>query len=223
MVAWLKNIDRNGQIKQLRAKGWSLADICKATGCSKSMASYHCRGIVQKPSKARVANRLKKIKQNGLKASAQSRANWQAKTDAIIKIAEDSWPAVRQDPELMGFLGVYWGEGTKRASSGKTPTISVVNNDPALIKFCLRVFKRLHPQARIDVRVRTYPEHDKDQAIAYWEKMTGLPVKWRRKDWLGKLRRCYSTHGTCTIRFSHFETAWRILTWLRLWREEIGT
>lgn len=147
------------------------------------------------------------------KAFVQKRA---AMRQAVEAQAVRTWPEMKENPELMGFLGLYWGEGDKRSQA-----LSIVNNDPGVIKAALTIFSRLSPDARFDLNVRCYPDQDKIECKAYWEAALGKPVRVLDKKWVGNKKKALSQHGLCTLRYSDWEVKTRIMRWIRCWREDL--
>lgn len=117
---------------------------------------------------------------------------------------------------MLGFLGLYWGEGLRRSSM-----VGITNNDPGIIKSVLMIFNKYCPKKPKDIRIKCYPEHDKSQCKAFWERILGEQVKIEDKNWVTNNRRYYSKYGLCVVRFSQFEFRWRILTWIDLWRKSL--
>lgn len=204
MAEWIRHKQRNEQIRQLRVANHSIPYIARLLGISKATVSYHCRGI---------SVTIKRYTtDSGTLANA---ASWERRKQEISNQAEAEWCNVKQDPKMMGFLGIYWGEGTKRSSS-----IGIVNNDPGIISIAVDVFRALSPNAKLDAVVRCYPDHDKLACEKYWSDLLLLDVRVVDKKWAGSGTRHYSTWGLCSIRFSNWVVRAKILTWIRLWREE---
>lgn len=222
MAGWKSHNDRNNLIVELRKQGHSLNHICAVVGCVKSVASYHCRNIKltnEQKNKLRKASYSPKCLDNLRQASKASTAKWHKLREDIKLAAEREWPDVKHDPIMMGFLGLYWGEGTKRSKS-KTGSISIVNNDCGIILAALFIFNKWRV-TNIRITVKCYPEHNKEHCKLYWEKILCRDVKIIDKAWLGKKRKMYSQHGLCVVEFANIQFFHRIIRWLDLWREEL--
>lgn len=208
-MEWHRNKNRNARIRELRGEGKSIRAIAKELNIGRAMVSYHCRGIC--PNLQSVPG--KNLSRLAYRASARARA---AERAAIAEEARAEWPSVRIDPVIMGFLGIYWGEGGKRGHS-----ISVVNNDPGIIRAAIDALRAMSPASKIDVVVRCYPEHDMGQCGDFWKQVVQTSVRTFPKKWVGKTRRTHSKFGLCTIRFCDRRTRLRILTWLDCWRNDL--
>lgn len=213
-MEWTKYKGRNKKIKSLRRKGKSMKDIAKMLNCGKSMVSYHCQGIRISNSQRRKL--IERVSLNALNGSRHAKLDWDDKKAKVISAAKDEWPSVKNNPEMMGFLGLYWGEGTKRSGN-----ISIVNNDEGIILASLKVFKKLDPEANITCVVKCYPDHDKEKCREFWYDLLKLDIKVRDKKLVGKTRRHYSKNGLCVLQFSNWQVYHKILTWINCWREEL--
>jgi hypothetical protein len=207
-MEWAKNVYRNEEIRRLRKDGFSITHISKALNVCKSMVSYHCRSVRPEKSISHYADTS-----SANKANAKT---WIDRKKNVRTLAELEWKDLRTDPEFMGFLGLYWGEGDKKASY-----VGIVNNDPGVIVAAISMFRRLHPGANMQVLVRVYPDHDENEARRFWSAILGQKVTITEKQWVGKLHRAHSRRGICSVRFSHWETKIRIMTWLDMWRSEL--
>jgi hypothetical protein len=145
--------------------------------------------------------------------------NWDAKKQAIRTKARKNWPTTKIDPEMMGFLGLYWGEGSK--SLGRNKQVCIVNSDPGIIKLSAKIFRRLDPNAKIEAIIRYYPDNDAEACQKCWVGIVN-PSKVRmieRVDLRPTKRKL--EFGTCTIRFSNWRVYHTILEWLDCWKDEI--
>lgn len=212
MTEWKRNMKRNSRIRELRKKGYSIPEIARKLNISKSTTSLHCKNVtIENPERMK-----KRIKENGMNGCKAAKKKWDDKKTEIKKLAEKEWTLIRKDPEMMGFLGLYWGEGSKR--NGK---VEIVNNDYGVILAAIKIFERLCPDKNFEITVKYYPEQKPEQCRKFWEKILRKPIRLREKKWLGKTRRIYSINGLCTVRFSDWSTYTRIVTWLNLWKKEL--
>lgn len=148
-------------------------------------------------------------------ASLAAKQKWDHKKEAVVQEAILEWPVVKNNPELMGFLGLYWGEGDKRSSY-----VGIVNTDPGIIVASFKMFRQLSPGCKIEVMIRCYPEHDASECKIFWQNLLGVQAKTKDKDWLGK-KRGGCKYGVCTIRYSDWKIKHKILAWLGLWRNDL--
>ena len=202
------------RIVELRRKGHSLKSIVKIVGCAKSTAGLYSRDI-------EIADRSmidRSIRDNAKNASRRAEEKWNNAVEAVINDAKKEWKVVKNDPELMGFLGLYWGEGTKIARGHRTSQVGIANSDPSVIIKCKRCFDRLSSNNRYDCNIIIYDDLDPEEMRTFWENKIGVEVKRIEVRKNHKLRRC--THGTCYLRFSNYKLSHRILTWIECWKNE---
>lgn len=218
MAEWLKNRERNETIRQLRSEGFSIPAIAKRLNCSKSTVSYYS-------SKVKLNDKqLKQLKKNSANttefATKANQLAWQRKREAVQNQARKEWPKIKSDPKVMGFLGLYWGEGQKRVSSGHNTSVSLVNTDPGIILVGLEFFRE-HASKTPVATVRYYKDNNPEELKTYWETLLGLDVQMSPKTGTGNGgKQRHSTHGICTIRFGDWELWHKIMTWIGLWRNE---
>ena len=190
----------------LRKEGYPYKVIAKMIGCSPSTVYKYGKNI--KP--------LCKIKstRNNAAATKAARDKWVAKKDAAIREAIEEWPTLKQDPQFMGFLGLYWGEGTK--SGRKTVRICVANMDPSIILFCYNYLLDLTSN-RIRCWVLCCEEHA-ELAEHFWEQLLRIPVAIRCRKPIKPIKR---ETGICYIRVNDWRLYHKIITWLECWEREI--
>lgn len=208
-MEWKSNRQRNDLIKKLLIDGDSINNIAKIVGCSKSTVHYYSKQVDNNHN-----NIVKKrIKNNAINASKCANDVWSNKRQLIVNKAIKEWPSIKLNPDMMLFLGLYWGEGTKRNGH-----ISIVNNDPGVIKISYNIIKNY---GKIETIVRCYPDHNKNICKNFWENLLNInDVKIKDKKWLGKKRKTWSKYGICTIRTSNMNYYIKILTWISLLRKE---
>jgi len=211
---------RNALIKEMHMDGYTMKEIIEATGAAKSVISYHRKGIPVRNTK-RLERRLSEVKESNLKnlakATVSFQEQWEKLRNGVEEKARAEWPKLRKDPEFLGFLGLYWGEGTKAACVG------IINNDPGIILVAIDWFKRLCPKAKLEIKIRCNPDQDRMQARNFWASALQRPVKTVPKDWVGKkLIQSRAPYGICVVRFSDWTTEVKIRTWISCWRHELG-
>lgn len=212
-MEWKKNKERNQKIKELRANGKSVREIAKTLCCSKSTVSYYCRGTDRLPQKY------------GGNGGLVVQQEWQERIDEICDKARIDWLLLRLDPQFMGFLGIYWGEGFKAKSKGRrTGTIGITNNDPMIVKAAVNYLQPL-TNSTIGAIIIYYPSHNKQKCERFWKQLLpGITIKIQKNtDERSQTKWSDSCKwGRCRVRFSDFELFWRITTWIDCWRDELG-
>lgn len=205
-------------VRRLRQMGRSVREIAQLLSCSKATASKHCRGVELD---AAAAGRLQERRLESHAALRQRTVGkWAERRADICREAEVAWPTVRQDATLMGFLGLYWGEGTKKAGRAKNSKIAIANTDPAIVAFAMRMFRELSPKAtKAALLVLYYPDQCPTALAEFWYVVTGVKPKMKPKYNHSKQRKC--SHGVAYLSFCDWRLYHRIMTWLRLWKAEI--
>jgi len=196
-------IDR---IRDLRIKGLSLKAICKGLKMSKSTVSLYIKGLRKNNKCIGGANGTAQI----------MKTKWNKKRQEVINLAIKEFPEIRKDPDMMLFLGLYWGEGCK----SENHSIGVTNNDPDVIKLCHKMFRKLSPNNKIAVTIHCYPSHNKNICKKFWKELLNENVE--IKDAVDQRSiplefihpRCL--YGRCVVRYGHFEVYWRIITWIKM-------
>lgn len=120
--------------------------------------------------------------------------------------------------ELLKITGtmLYWGEGTKKGG-----TVGFSNSDPDMIKLYLKFLRRICgiSEKRMKVLLHYYPDHDKNELIKYWSKITKLPTSQFTKPYVHKPKKGtykkYSSHGTISLRYADSKLLDIINCWIK--------
>lgn len=191
----------------LRESGLSIREIA-AMGISKSTASVWCRGIKGSDKRART-----NIKLNAARGSLACAQKWSKLHSEAIAEAISEWALLKQDPNFMEFIGIYWGEGDKRCSQ-----VGISNTDPALIRKCMHIFERF-TSPKYDCTIMIYPDENGASISKYWSEQLHLscPIRIIRKESSGK--RKYTNHGTAHLRFSDWRLKQKLMAWIECTRQ----
>lgn len=166
----------------LRGGGKSIKTIAKILRVSKSTASIWCREVELTPKQIKslhegmvsgsYAGRMKG-------AAIQHERRIKREKDAEIIGIKEVGKLSKRDL-LIALVALYWGEGSK-----KKRELFVVNSDPEMIKFLLKVFRELFKieNDRFILGVGINMIHkDRDEEVKdYWSKITGIPKSQFRK------------------------------------------
>ncbi len=220
MVQWQKHAERNQRIAEMLLSGESISFTATTVGCSKSTVSYWADKLGSRslPRNESIAKRNAHCGSNSGGTAAFCK-KWATARATIITEATDEWPSVRQNPDMMAFLGIYWGEGLKSGS-----ITGVVNCDPGVIKLCwgcLNSLSRNAGKTQWSVVVRVYPFHDRSECSSFWYELLGVKPTLYPKEWKQGRQKLQAKYGTCTIRVHDWRLRLRLLTWFNLWRSEI--
>lgn len=212
MAEWNRNLQRNAAIKRLRSQGLSIRKIADTLNCSKSVVSYHCSDTNKLP-----------YRHGGLNGTTKAKENWDNRIRLVCEEACSSWFELSQDPEFMGFLGIYWGEGNKARNRGGTGSVGVTNNDPYIIRVAYNNLYQLTTK-RIIATIICYPKHDEKRCMKFWQSLMpeALIKIEQNKDKRSKQKWSDSCeYGRCQLRFSDWELFWKITTWLDCWKKKL--
>lgn len=219
MTEWNRNKESNKRIIELRKDGFSIKTIAKMVGRHQSIVSYHCDGVKISGDilKTKKGKESAICRRNASMASKCVREQWIKRRDDATKEAESEWPKIRNDPRMMGFLGLYWGEGGKRGHE-----IGIANYDPGVILAFIAMMNHFDVAVRDkSIHVMCYPTHDISNSKKFWEKCLKRPISIHQKEWWGTKKKTYSQYGTCYVRVSNWKIKQKILTWLECWRNDL--
>ena len=155
------------KVIKIRKAGSSYSYIQKQTGVSKSTLSDWLSGIPYKPNQATLNKIIKaRLMANEAQRSKKRKSIAEARDVAIKDIGEFS----KRDLFMLG-IGIYIGEGAKT-----NDIIRIVNSDPKIIKTAIIWFKKILnlQNNNFSIRIHLYPDNNKEEAIEYWSKVTGL-------------------------------------------------
>lgn len=146
---------------------------------------------------------------------------------SISKTELDAHVLTKEDLLLVG-LSLYWGEGYKRIKrkDGReiyNHPIQLTNSDPVLARAFVRFLNEVMdiPLEKIKMSLRLYDHINKEAALKYWLKQTGLPrscylsttklisVASQRKKPYNSL-----PFGTVELRINDTERFHRLMGWL---------
>lgn len=225
MSEWNKHKKRNEQIRRLRREGHTIKEIVSVVGCAKSVVSYHCKNIEITPRVRRKQMENKTFPHQHLGFKSASK-RWNQLKNSVREQAVAEWESVRTDPLMMSFLGLYWGDGHKRAGAAKTSVVGVTNNDYYFILAAYQCLVKLTDKV-LTASITYYPSHDKDECREFWSKL--LPearikmysVKDQRISPSEEILPCCQ-YGRCTLRVSDWALWHKIMSWLDCWKKDLG-
>ena len=174
------------KVKNLRKHGYSIPEISRVVGVSKSTALRYAKVI---------------------KILPRYRARWLARRNASKIISERNWLIAYKEAERtikvitkrdisLVIASLYWGEGAKA-------DLSFSNTDPNMIRVFMYAMRRVFnvPNDDFKISIRIYEDLDEYECIRFWSKIVGIPLKGRvsinvlKGSKLGKLK-----YGMCRIR-----------------------
>lgn len=150
--------------RELRAQSWTLLEIARELGVSKSSASLWARGVnfVPKPrNRGHASNKPHPMaieKQLDIQRSKQE-------ADAFVG-------SVSNRDLTMFALALYAGEGSKREGS-----VVFANSDAVLMRIFVTWLRSAFEldEARMRMRLYLHADLDLDAAVEFWSDATGVP------------------------------------------------
>jgi hypothetical protein len=158
--------------RELRAEGWTYAEICAELGVSKSSVSLWCRDVGV--DEALLSGRRRERYLAGNLTKRPHRMH----TEKLDEIARCSAAAANlvgslseRDLFIAG-IALYAGEGSKR--DGR---VTFTNTDPRMVALHMRWLRTFFVVDESRLRVRLYLHHglDLDGATDFWATLTGIP------------------------------------------------
>jgi transcriptional regulator with XRE-family HTH domain len=188
--------------RELRAKGWSIKEIERHLGVSRSSASLWVRDVVLGPEERR---RLITRAKLGPIVAAERKAN---AARAQRREYQDEGRRLVHEREASYAAGcmLYWAEGAKERNS-----VKIVNSDPELLNV-FAAFLRRHFEVSGEsmiIRCNLFADHlERQREIeAYWLAMLQLPESSLRRSMVNvyskyslKKRAGKLPYGTCELR-----------------------
>jgi transcriptional regulator with XRE-family HTH domain len=206
MLGYKTSVERIADIKKARLNGYSLKQICKMFNMSKSTVSGYIQGLRKNNPTSGSGRYMKEL--------------WQNRYSKIMQEALIEFEKIRIDPEMSLFIGLYWGEGSKANKH-----IGITNNDPSIIRLCYKIFRKFSPHKMISITIFCYPDHNKEDCERFWKALLNVEtvsirdaLDQRSKPATARVRaRC--PFGRCEMRYCHCEFYWRLMTWLKCFKE----
>lgn len=200
---------RINRIKELRMDGLSLKEISKQTGEAYSTINRHCKGLREN----NAPNMIPAIKAN------QERT--EKEREKIRLIAREKWGEVKTNPTIIGLLGLYWGEGSKRTKF-KSWHFRLTNSDPGVIKAGSYALSELGWENQF-CRVQINDMHDVKECKSFWENTLQLTVRSIYQYNRRGNKPLRSKHGICVLCVENSRDLWiTIIEWLKCWREDLN-
>lgn len=168
----MKTIEKE-KARSLRKKGYSMNQIIKETGFTKSSVSTWVRDIIlTKAQKKKISERGRSV-ESVEKRRLNRLHNEQLKRQIIFDEAKKDYSQISQEQlKLIGII-LYLGEGGK-TSRGMA---RLANSDPAVIKIMMRFFREICKVENNKFRayIHTFAHANIEETEKYWSKITGIP------------------------------------------------
>ncbi len=168
----MKTVEKT-RARALRKKGYSINQIVKEAGFTKSSVSLWVRDIVLTKAQK------KKLSEKGRSVESVERRriirlfNEQAKRQIVFDEAKKDYSSISQEElKLIGII-LYLGEGAKSTRG----MARLANSDPAVIKIMMRFFREICKveESKFRGHIHTFSHSDIERTERYWSKITGIP------------------------------------------------
>jgi hypothetical protein len=151
-----------------------------------------------------------------------NRARWEKLYQEYRDAGEKEFEILKNKPLFLAGVMLYWGEGSK---SQKDSHLRFCNSDPAMIKIFYRFLIKAigAPRDKIKAHLILYPDLIDEMQKSFWSKATGIPLSQFRKSTYiqGRHPARRLSYGVCTIYISNRELKEKILTWIRLYSDNL--
>lgn len=208
--------------RSLRKEGYSINQIVKEIGATKSSVSVWVRDIIL------THTQKKKLSENGRSVESVERrriarlANEQAKRQIIFDNAKKDYKSISQEElKLIGII-LYLGEGGKTERG----TVRLSNADPAVIKIMMRFFREVCHVSENKFRgnVHTFSHADIEKTEKYWSKVCGIPRSQFQKTYIKNSSASFQKrqtlpYGTFTINVCDTRLFLTIMGWIEKIKE----
>lgn len=162
------------QAIKLRKLGYSLLEISKKCGVSKSTASVWLRNVkLNKRAKNILWVKGKDNWKKGNEAKYAKKQKWLAMTNSTVGNYLNSLENIGRYYKLLcAFL--YWCEGSKTGS-----LVTFTNSDPMLLSTFLSIFRKAFSldEAKFRVILHIHNYHNDLTQKGFWSKITLIPIQ----------------------------------------------
>jgi predicted transcriptional regulator len=208
--------------RTLRKRGYSINQIVKETGLTKSSVSLWVRDIVlTKTQKNRLSERGRSIESIERRRLIRL-SNEKTKRQIIIDEAKKDYTRISlEELKLIGII-LYLGEGGKTERG----TARLSNSDPEVIKMMMRFFREICnvPEEKFRGNIHTFAHADVKKTERYWSKISGTPRTQFQKTYIkpssASLQKRYTLpYGTFGINVCDTKLFLTIMGWIERIKE----
>ncbi len=163
--------------RALRMQGCSLREIAAKIKCAKSSISVWVRDI------SLTAEQIERLKSNQDKGRARAANHPNSPKQVWNSLREDIAEAatkeifVKYSKYALKIIGsaLYWAEGSKSSIN----MVSFSNSDPKMIALMMKFFRNVCdvPEKKFRGAINIHPHLDKEKAVKFWAKISGIPAK----------------------------------------------
>jgi len=198
--------------RELRARGWTYAEICAERGVSRSSVSLWVRDIAVDPE---LLDERRRARYEAGQLRKRPNRLHTAKLEEISRCKEEAAALVgalsERDLFIAG-IALYAGEGSKTGAA-----VGFANSDPRMIALFLRWLRTFFDVEETRLRLHLYLHQglDLDEANEFWSQLTGIPLTQFRAPYRAvpdpSIRRSKHPFGCPSVRYNSAPTLRRIL------------
>ncbi|MFA6554139.1 MAG: hypothetical protein WCS89_01390 [Candidatus Paceibacterota bacterium] len=199
----MKTIHKN-DARTLRNQGYSLSEISKRFGISKSTASLWTKDVIL----SSVGDARVKLNTKINMAKGHAKLH-EKKLERLIKadiIADKLFENVQKDKitSMVALSMMYWCEGTKDGRG-----ISFTNSDPELVRAFIKmlgnIFDINRDKLRICVHLHDY--HNRKEILSFWSDTLGISLVQFTNPYMKKSNHLFSKKGyKGCVRVTYFDS-----------------
>ena len=189
------------QARELRAEGWTLAEIAERLNVSKGSVSTWVRDVAFQPREARSQQKARRRAPNALQRRKA------AEIAALIQEGKTTVGTLTEREFLMAGIALYAGEGAKRDGD-----VKFANSNGEMVSFFCRWLRHFFDvdEQRLRVALYLHDGLDLQAAISCWSGITGIPPSQFTKPYRaapdGGIRHSKHVHGCAAVRYSCVRT-----------------
>jgi hypothetical protein len=176
------------EIQYLRARGYTIPEICSKLKIAKTTVFYHAGKIPILPEFID-SWRIKRGASKRIKSLKEKKAFREAKI--LLK-------NISKKEKILFMSALYWAEGNKK-------DFMLTNTDPNLIKVFVRGLREIFniKNERLKVSIRIYEDMDAGKCLDFWSGVVNLPKEqFQRISVLAGKKKGKLEFGMCRVRVS---------------------
>jgi transcriptional regulator with XRE-family HTH domain len=175
-VGYRGKTEAQERARDLRAHGWTYAEICAELGVARSSVSLWVRDVAVDPRLLEGRRRARYLAGNLAATKRPSRLHVE-KLAEIERCREEAaaWLGPLSERDLIAGIALNAGEGTKGEGRG----VGFTNTDPRMVAFFLAWLRTFFEIDESRLRVRLYLHEGLDLAAAkgFWSDVTGIAIE----------------------------------------------
>ena len=169
-------IDKQNRARDLRAQGWTLAEICEELACSKSSASLWCREVELDEAVLEQRRRERFLEGNEgarLRGPNKLQRRKQAEIEEMHAWGRGRVGDLDDRDLLIAGIALYAGEGSKTDGA-----VKFAISDPRMIVLFITWLRRVFDvdESRLRLNLYLHQGLDLDAARCFWSNLTGIPL-----------------------------------------------